>query len=384
MNTETNTFSAPKELLNTVVQNISSALFIINQNFEIQQFNKAFLEMFHLTKAETHQQLTGNALGCAFMVENEQNCGTATGCEVCSLRNNILGLFLHKIPVYKKKLIRHFYIAGKKTLKFLQYTAKTIDYEKEEMILVIVNDITQIETQRQELEKLNHAKNRLLGIAAHDLRNPIAAIQSLSDILISRFEHFDKEEIIEVLSDIYRESEFSLRLLNDLLDVTKIETGNFSLKPTRGNYEDFVKNNIESNKILATRKNIGLFLDVKEEIPEFCFDKTRVQQLLNNLLSNAIKYSESGTKIHIALSKENDSFVVTKISDQGQGIPASELSELFVEFHTTSTQPTNNEKSTGLGLAIAKQIVEGHGGKIWAESVVGKGSKFTFKLRLIN
>lgn len=170
-----------------------------------------------------------------------------------------------------------------------------------------------------------------------------------------------------------------LELLNNLLDISKIESGKLELEMTKNNYPDFVKKNIEFNRFFATEKSISIDLVLPDDILPFDFDKNKIEQVLNNLISNAIKYSHPNTTIRIEVLKEKE-FVVTKVIDQGQGIPENELPHVFKPFQKASTKPTAGEKSTGLGLAIVKKIVEGHQGKIGVESEVGKGSTFFFKL----
>ena len=171
--------------------------------------------------------------------------------------------------------------------------------------------------------------------------------------------------------------DFSLNLIHDFLDVSKIEAGVFDLNISEQEYLTFVRENIVQNKILARSKlqKINIRSDKNSIIASF--DKNKIQQVLNNLLSNAIKYSAYNTSIVIDITEINNK-IVTKVIDQGQGIPEEELSTLFKPFQTTSVKSTDNEKSTGLGLAIVKKIIEAHDGKINVESEVGKGSVFTF------
>jgi len=133
------------------------------------------------------------------------------------------------------------------------------------------------------------------------------------------------------------------------------------------------------NNFFANEKDISINLGLRDEIPLIDFDRNKIEQVLNNLISNAIKYSYPNTEINIEVEREGD-FLLTKVIDQGQGIPEDEQPNIFKAFQKASTKPTAGEKSTGLGLAIAKKIVEGHKGEIWVKSEVGKGSTFYFKL----
>jgi signal transduction histidine kinase len=163
------------------------------------------------------------------------------------------------------------------------------------------------------------------------------------------------------------------------LDISKIESGRLELEIAQNDYIDFLNKNIELNKYFANEKGMSINLGPRGEIPFVDFDKNKIEQLLNNLISNAIKYSYPNTEINIEVKREGE-FVLTKVIDQGQGIPEDELPDIFKAFQRASTKPTAGEKSTGLGLAIAKKIVEGHKGEIWVESKFGKGSTFYFTL----
>ncbi len=231
----------------------------------------------------------------------------------------------------------------------------------------------------KELTELNKEKNKFLGIAAHDLRNPIGVAASFADLLITEFESFLDQEKRHYLSVILERCEFSIKLLDDLLDISKIEAGKLELVFERLNYVDFIEKLINEYKVFARKKNISFDFRYADFNHSFTFDKTRIEQVLMNLANNAIKYSPKNSTVTVTVEKSGD-FIKTSITDQGIGIPAEELGLLFNPFQKTSIKPTAGESSTGLGLAISKKIIEKHGGTIAAESTVGKGSTFYFTL----
>jgi two-component system cell cycle sensor histidine kinase PleC len=259
-----------------------------------------------------------------------------------------------------------------------------------QLLYSIIHDITErklaeeaLQQSNDQLRELNNQKNEFLGMAAHDLRNPIAVIQNSSSVLSRYSSENLSEKQKEFLKKIYDTSKFMLELLNSLLDISKIESGKLELEITKNHYPDFVRKNIEFNRFFATEKGISIDSVFSDDISLVNFDKNKIEQVLNNLISNAIKYSHPNTMIRIEVLKEKD-FVVTKVIDQGQGIPENELPHVFKPFQKASTKPTAGEKSTGLGLAIVKKIVEGHQGIIGVESEVGKGSNFFFRLPLLD
>jgi PAS domain S-box-containing protein len=257
-----------------------------------------------------------------------------------------------------------------------------------QLLYSIIHDITErkeaeeaLQQSNVQLRELNKQKNEFLGMAAHDLRNPIAVIQNASSVLSRYSSENLSEKQKEFLKKIYDTSKFMLELLNSLLDISRIESGKLELEISKNNYPDFVRTNIEFNRFFATEKGISIDSVLSDDIPLVDFDRNKIEQVLNNLISNAIKYSHPNTAIRIEVLKQQD-FVLTKVIDQGQGIPKDELPHVFKPFQKASTKPTAGEKSTGLGLAIVKKIVEGHQGIIGVESEVGIGSTFFFRLPL--
>lgn len=237
----------------------------------------------------------------------------------------------------------------------------------------------ELERVNASLSELNLEKNRYIGMVAHDLRNPIGVASSFSEILIDDLDTIPKETQLEYLGHISYSCDFSLKLIHDFLDVSKIESGVFNLNLTELEYLSFIKKSIVHEEILAKNKSQEIIIRTELSSITVTLDSNKIQQVLNNLLSNAIKYSFPDTKIVIDISESADE-IVTKIIDQGQGIPEVELQKLFNPFQTTSVKATASEKSTGLGLAIVKKIIEAHHGWVKVESEVGKGSVFSFGL----
>jgi len=174
-----------------------------------------------------------------------------------------------------------------------------------------------------------------------------------------------------------------LTLINDLLDIAAIEAGRLELQKKKVDIEQYLRETCESNSILAEAKKIRLVCAVEENLPPVLMDPNRINQVINNLITNAIKFSHPETQITVS-AKKTDEGIVIAVTDQGQGIPASEIPKLFAAFSRTSVQATAGEKSTGLGLMIVKRLVEVHGGRVWVESVPGKGSTFALSLPLDN
>lgn len=237
----------------------------------------------------------------------------------------------------------------------------------------------QLAKKNAELAELNEQKNRLLGMAAHDMRNPLGAIRTYAEFLEAEVADKLNDEQREFVTTIKEQSDFMLNLISDLLNVSAIEAGQLNLDRQPADLVRFIQRVVKLNDVLAAKKGIAVQFDAPTTPCELSFDASKIEQVLNNLISNALKFSHRGTNVRVRLVC--DPLMVTlAVQDEGQGIPAKDLSKLFQPFSKTSVRTTDGEESTGLGLAIVRRIVEGHGGRIWVESEVGKGSTFSFTL----
>lgn len=225
-----------------------------------------------------------------------------------------------------------------------------------------------------ELERLNQLKNQFVGMAAHDLRNPLQAIQSYCEILLDERNLASPQEHAEFLTDIHALSKFMLGMVNNLLSVSAIESGQLRLDLRQVDLAALLQKNIARNRLLAARKQIDLALEI-EAVPPLLLDPARIEQVLDNLIGNAVKFSAPGTRVSVRLLQEERGILIT-VQDQGPGIAAAEMEKLFKPFGRASSRTTGGERSTGLGLVIVKRIVEGHGATIWIESAPGQGSTF--------
>ena len=230
-----------------------------------------------------------------------------------------------------------------------------------------------------ELARLNEQKNQFLGIAAHDLRNPLDVILTYSQFVLDEARAALTPEQIEFVNTIRSSSEFMLNLVNDLLDTSKIEAGKLELELERVDLGEIVRRNVALNRTLAERKGITLALARSDELPAMRLDVSKIEQVLNNLIGNAVKFSPPGSRVEVRIEREDDGAVVS-VRDEGEGIAAEELDNLFRFYEKGRTRATGGEKSTGLGLAIVKKIVAGHGGEIRVESEAGEGATFFVSL----
>lgn len=233
-------------------------------------------------------------------------------------------------------------------------------------------------------------KDLFIGMAAHDLRSPIQIVQGFVDLLLdARTPPSDYREFHLVIRESMQNM---MRMLNDLLDISRIESGAVALTPIEVDVPQFVARLIKINRPLGQSKGITLSAKVAPDVGKAVFDDERIEQVLNNLISNAFKFSYSETQVQVevrylqAANSSDDDNRISRIEfavvDQGQGIKAEELPLVFKDFGKMSTRPTAGETSTGLGLSICKRLVELHGGTIAVESELRAGSRFAFTLPL--
>lgn len=243
----------------------------------------------------------------------------------------------------------------------------------------LANVQRELSRKNAELERLSEQKTRLLGMAAHDLRTPLGIIQSYSTFLEDEANGGVPPQRLELIQRIREASRFMLRMVNELLDVSAIESGRLQLDMEACDLVALVRRNVSVNAHLAAAKDIVLEFRGAEAGELWLCDPGKVEQVLNNLITNAIKFSARDTKVVVDLTLEGAEARIA-VEDHGVGIAEKDRAGLFTPFGTTRARGTEGEPSTGLGLAIARRIVEGHGGRIDVESAVGRGSTFRFTL----
>jgi len=260
--------------------------------------------------------------------------------------------------------------------ELINYKAIARDHEINHKLLTQL--VFKYAEAERKLTELNQLKNKFLGIAAHDLRNPIVSLRGFSEVLLTEAMGRLTEEQKDLLTIINRTSDEMLQMLNDLLDVSVIESGKLDLNRKSNSLRKTLEERIRLLQVSAERKGIKIAAEY-DDVPEFSFDAIRLGQVIDNLVGNAVKFSPPGSVVKVALAREKDSVQVA-VSDNGPGISSEDQKKLFGTFQKLSAHPTGGEKSTGLGLAIVKKIVEAHGGEVWAESKPAPGATFRFNI----
>jgi signal transduction histidine kinase len=214
---------------------------------------------------------------------------------------------------------------------------------------------------------------------SHELRTPLNAIIGFSEVLLDPTMRVRDDERSQFLADVLASGKHLLNLINEILDLAKVEAGKMELHLEPAFLQDVFETIQHTMRPLATKKSIDLRIENDEDLAQFPMDGARVKQVLLNLVGNAIKFTPEAGRVWVRAERE-DGIVRVEVGDTGPGIAAEEQERIFLEFQQVESSAKGKPEGTGLGLALAKKFVEMHRGTIWVESAVGKGSRFFFTL----
>ena len=336
-----------------IIENLTDGVILLNKKKQIEIINSPATELFNIGKKE--------AIGKCFI-------------DLLDIEN---------IPEIKKILIdkdriRNIYREEVATLDGLHLEITSVllkDEIEEKGFLIIIHDVT----KEKLVEKM---KTEFVSVAAHQLRTPLSAIKWTIRMILDGDAGEINEEQRELLEQTYISNERMIRLINDLLDVSRIEEGRLLYDQEDARIEDVLDSVIEASQEMLRNKNMVLEVN-KKETPKVKIDKEKIGVVIQNLLENAIKYTEQGGKIKITLDNDEKN-VIFKIEDSGVGIPKSQQDRIFTKFFRAENVTRMETNGTGLGLYTTKNIVQAHKGQIWFESEENKGTTFYFTIPINN
>lgn len=359
----------PKQLLLSIVDKDSRSKAM---NFLMALQKQNVVEAWEFNMTQGHQTSLVYLSGLKF--ENEI---ILVGTSDKKSNSAFLLEFLHK---HKGQApFTHHTIQNSKMLDQLEHSDTAAFDQLTALNNELISTKRQLAIQNAELTRLTEQKNQFLGMAAHDLRNPLSLVLSFSGFLLEEISAHLNEEQLDYLKIIHDQSDFMLDLVNNFLDISTIDAVGLQMNKSAADLKSLISKNIARNQFLFQKKPIFLHLTCPEEIPVMLIDKSKIEQVLNNLLGNAAKFSDPGSNVFLTVTLDSENVTVS-VKDHGPGIPLGEKEKLFKAFSQTSVTSTAGESSTGLGLLITKQIINGHDGEIWVESELGKGSTFYFTL----
>jgi signal transduction histidine kinase len=260
----------------------------------------------------------------------------------------------------------------------LQESVQSLEQKVEDRTRELQQALAELSEKSRELEVVSRHKSEFLANMSHELRTPLNAIIGFSQVLRQRLFGDVNAKQEEYLDDILSSGNHLLSLINDVLDLSKVEAGEVKLEIAPFSLREALERGVVMVRERATKEGVDLSLDIATDVDLVEGDERRVRQVIFNLLSNAVKFTPAGGSVVVA-SANGGAEVQVSVTDTGPGIPAEDLERVFEEFQQTDVGIQQGE-GTGLGLALSKRLVELHGGRIWVESESGHGSRFVFTL----
>jgi PAS domain S-box-containing protein len=350
--------NAERERLNAIIENSGDGVMIVNSYRIIQTWNKALSRLTDIPIED--------AVGkpCYQILDLRTPQGVSVCHTMCPLIRPPADGRLSAEGIHHR-------VDGLVITLADNYSPQRNEDGETTQIIANVRDVTHF----REAEQL---KQTLLSVISHELKTPVSIIKGYAGTLAREDANWDKATLADGLAIIEEESDRLDRLITNLLEASRLQTGGFQLQLCYLDLIDVAKNAVENLK--ATTNKHQFILDFPEDYPPVCGDYERLWEVITNLISNAIKYSPNGGDIEInGIIADNDT-VQLSVRDEGIGIPPVEQENIFDYFYRVDNRLVRQTSGTGLGLFLVKAVVEAHGGRVWVESSSGKGSKFTIEL----
>jgi PAS domain S-box-containing protein len=351
---------AEKQLLDAVIESSSTGLMILDTHCRIVKINLALGRMTGFDPDD----VVGKPCSEVLRLHVHAGAGDVDIChEDCPLR--------HLAPGEKKRVEANLHTPGQPNLTVqVIYTPL---YDREGSIINIVANVDDI-TRFREAEQL---KSTFISVVSHELKTPVALIKGYADTLRREDAKWDAQTVRESLGIIVEESDHLSHLIDNLLEASRIQAGGLTLKPSHFLLPPLVEK-LTAGFSLQTQQH-HFQVDFHPDFPAVYGDEQRIEEVLSNLIGNAVKYSPQGGTIFVG-GRADGQWITVYVADQGVGIAPEEQENVFERFYRVENHLTRTTQGTGLGLYLARAIVQAHGGRIWVESMPGKGSIFIFTL----
>ena len=334
--------------LNSVIENMASGVMLIDQQGYVHLVNKRFVDLFGLTRERYTDSLYYDVLDQSQIHETVQE------------------VFLYEQPIKNEMTL-----TKELTTYYLEVIGAPYFNQKHDLrgAVLVFHDVT-------EFKRLEQMRKDFVANVSHELRTPITSIKGFAETMLE--DELDKQLEQHFLSIIHKESHRLQLLIQDLLDLSKLEKADFHLNYQTIHVDHLIRESVEMAKVQAKEKSIALTIAGEKELV-LSADYDRLKQVILNHIYNAINYTPNGGKVTVA-AYNSSGYVKIEVSDTGMGIAPEALPRIFERFYRVDKARSRNTGGTGLGLSITKHIVEAHDGQIFVDSVVGQGSTFTIML----
>lgn len=366
---------APEQMLSHLVEHASDAVYSFDKYGVIRSWNKAAQSVFGYSKDE----VLGTDIRRLYPEEKQEEL------EAILYELSSKGAFAGLETKRKKK-------SGDLVSVIVSAKAVRDEANKITGYIEVIRDISllkkykdleamhaRLEKRAKELQEMSEAQSVFVSNVSHELRTPLTNIHGYTQLVSEGDLGPLNSEQTDSMRIVLNETERLTRLINDVLDLSKMDSGRFRINPKEFDLRDLLEKC--SCKSMADKKSLYVEWNLENNLPAIYGDQARIAQVFINLISNAIKFTESGG-VTVNIKRKSREFVLAEVIDTGCGIPEAEKKNLFKRFYQVQPKAGQKQQGTGLGLAIVKEIVQLHGGKIWFESETAKGSKFSFTLRI--
>lgn len=376
-----------KNVMDSIFHNTPIRMMIINNEGKVENVNYAVVETTGRTKEELLGLQGGELISCVNSFKGK-GCGKNPECYQCPLRSTFTKTFRTGKNFHKIEGSLQIMQNGVISTRHLLITTVLLEIKDDIKIMLIVDDITERKNAENEIfeaklsaERANRIKSEFLATMSHELRTPLNAVIGYADLLLENtFGELNNKQR-KSIEHVSISGKHLLELINDILDLSKIESGKMELQYSDFYLQDALQNVQNIISPLAKKKNIRMEFSIEPDKLTLYADKSRFKQILYNLTSNAVKFTPEEGSVKIEVRKK-DHAVKVAVIDSGIGIPKEQLKNLFIPFKQLDSTDSRTYEGTGLGLALVKKFVELHGGYVSVESEIDKGSTFSFWIPL--
>ena len=356
---------AALEYAENIIDTVPMSLLVLKSNLRVASASRSFYQTFKVTPEETLGQFI-------YDLDNRQ-------WNIPRLRELLEHILPEHTTIERFEVEHDFPSIGRRVM-LLNAQRIYREFNHTDLVLLVIEDITETKKAHEALGEIDRMRSEFIATVSHELRTPLQSIMGFTKLMVQD-KAPDPITQTRFLYTIDKESERLAGLIGDLLDMSRLESGKFVLKRQRLSLRDTIRSAIYGLSNLINERAILIVDNIPEGLPEIEADESRIKEVMLNLVGNAIKFSSEGGKITVnAQARHNE--ILVQIIDRGTGIPAEVLPNVFDKFYQIDGSDTRIRGGLGLGLYIAKQIVEAHGGQIWVESKLNQGSTFSFTLPL--